>query len=108
MVAVLLGAEALAVSALALDLMSWLPAGLLVSGMFATDQGGPPATETYAKGLALFAVPAGVLSIAGLIRLPADAPPWVRAVSGAAVILAALILALIAYAIWHSTGPAAV
>lgn len=101
---VLLGAETLAVTALALELMSGLVTGLMISSVFSPDQGGSQVIEPFGKGLSLFAVPAAVLSGIGLIRLRADAPAWARAVTGAAVIVAAILLAVIGYAVWHAAG----
>jgi hypothetical protein len=60
--------------------------------------------EQYTLSVALCVAPSFVLALAGLFRLRAQSPAWVRAAVGASVIIAVLLVGLTAAALWHISG----
>lgn len=103
----LVGSETLALAALVLE-VTGLSGGLqttwILSGAFVGDQTNLAMIGGHTRGLAFFAVPSAVLAVGALVRLRHDAPAWVRAVTGAAVIVGVLTWVLIGYSLWHAAG----
>lgn len=107
----LTGPESLGLSGLVVALVGATTSGLSpLVVVFApqfltgTGDGGRPIGETYALILAGFAVVALALGLGGLLRLRPGSPGWARAVTGAATVLAMLLLLVAAWGTWQSGG----
>jgi hypothetical protein len=107
-VGALLSAEALGLSALVLELTA-LTGGHLVVRILSTAAGtnsGSPyeMIDQCASGVQVFALPALVLAVAGLLRLREDSPDRVCGIVGAALIVAVLLLVTTAYLMWQASA----
>jgi hypothetical protein len=103
----LTSADTLGLATILLELIT-LSGGYQVVQLLIMSEGPPDTTqamlEQYTRGVTLCVAPIVVLALAGLFRLRAQSPAWVRAMVGASVIIAVLLVALTAAALWVTSG----